>query len=351
MSLNTADFDYALPQELIAQVAAEPRDSSRLMVLNRSNHTITHCHSFRSILDYLQKGDALVANESKVIPARLFGKKLRSGGQIELLLLHPTVNLTNVAGSINWEVLVRPGRGAKPGAKFIFGESETLEAEVLDVAPSGGRIVRFSKPPLAFLERYGQMPLPPYIHQKPADPTRYQTVYASTPGSAAAPTAGLHFTPELIERVNEKGVSFEKVLLHVGLDTFQPVKEDNALEHKMHSEWCHIDAETASRLNRVRQQGGRIIAVGTTSVRTLESAYIDETGQLEPFEGATTIFIYPGKRLRSIDALLTNFHLPRSTLIMLVSAFAGREFVLEAYREAVNARYRFFSFGDAMLIL
>jgi S-adenosylmethionine:tRNA ribosyltransferase-isomerase len=348
--LRTGDFDYHLPPELIAQTPAEPRDSSRLLVLDRASQTITHRESFRAILDYLQPGDALVVNESKVIPARLFGKK-ETGGQIELLLLRPAPTY----GEYSWEALVRPGRGTKPGARFHFGleDGEQLEAEVREISPAGGRYVAFGRNPLPFLDRYGQMPLPPYIHRQPTDPQRYQTVYAnpSLPGSAAAPTAGLHFTPELLEQVQEKGVRLEKVTLHIGLDTFQPVKEENALEHKMHSEWCALDAATAARLNTIRANGGRLVSVGTTAVRTLETAFNDATGQLEPFAGDTRLFIYPGKRLRAIDALITNFHLPKSTLMMLVSAFAGRELILRAYNEAVKERYRFFSFGDAMLIL
>ncbi len=348
--LKTGDFDYELPPELIAQTAAEPRDASRLLVLDRVSQTITHRENFRAILDYLRPGDALVLNESKVIPARLFGKKQPTGGQIELLLLRPAPT----SGEFSWEALVRPGRGTQPGARFLFGPEggEQLAAEVSGVAPSGGRYIAFERDPLPFLEQYGQMPLPPYIHQQPADPQRYQTVYANpaAPGSAAAPTAGLHFTPELLQEVQQKGVTLEKVRLHVGLDTFQPVKEENALEHQMHSEWCAIDTDTAQRLNVARTAGGRIISVGTTAVRTLETAFNSATNQLEPFAGDTRLFIYPGKSLRAIDALITNFHLPKSTLLMLVSAFAGREFILQAYHEAVKERYRFFSFGDAMLI-
>jgi len=349
--LRTSDFDYNLPPELIAQTAAEPRDSSRLLVLERQAQTISHRPSFRAILDYLQAGDVLVVNESKVIPARIYGKKQPSGGQIELLLLRPAPTFDQNS----WEVLVRPGRGTQAGAKFVFGpdQGEQLRAEVREVAPSGGRFVTFERDPLPFLEKYGQMPLPPYIHQPPADPQRYQTVYANPArlGSAAAPTAGLHFTPELLAEVQAKGIGLEKVTLHVGLDTFQPVKEENALEHQMHSEWCALDAATAQSLNTARAQGGRIISVGTTAVRTLETAFDPASNQLIPFAGDTRIFIYPGKSLRAIDGLITNFHLPKSTLLMLVSAFAGREFILRAYQEAVAQRYRFFSFGDAMLIV
>lgn len=346
--LKTDNFDYILPPELIAQTPAEPRDSSRLMVLIRANQQIIHRESFRDVLDYLKSGDTLVVNESKVIPARIFGKKT-SGGQIELLLLRPAPAL----GEANcWEVLVRPGRGTQPGAKFLLGpENETIEAVVREISPASGRYVVFDRDPLPFLDKYGQMPLPPYIHEKPDNPQRYQTVYATTPGSAAASTAGLHFTPELLEKAQGKGIKLEKVLLHIGLDTFQPVKEENALEHKMHSEWCKLDEATAARLNQVGPQGGRIIAVGTTAVRTLETAFDAETNQFKPFEGDTRLFLYPGKRVKAIDGLITNFHLPKSTLIMLVSALAGRDFILRAYQEAVERRYRFFSFGDATLII
>ncbi len=349
--IKTDDYNYELPPELIAQTPVEPRDSSRLLVLDRKARTITHRVNFRAILDYLKVGDALVVNESKVLPARIYGKKVPSGGQIELLLLRPAPSL----GENCWEVLVRPGRGTRPGARFMLGPEKgpALGSEVLETSPSGGRYVRFEQDPLPFLEKFGEMPLPPYIHQKPSDPQRYQTVYANPelPGSAAAPTAGLHFTPELLEEASRKGVALEKVTLHVGLDTFQPVKEENALDHKMHSEWCEIDPNTAARLNMVRTKGGRIISVGTTAVRTLETAFNPEKGYLEGFSGETRLFLYPGKELKAVDALITNFHLPKSTLLMLVSAFAGRDFVLQAYQEAVKERYRFFSFGDAMLIL
>lgn len=351
--LKTSDFDYELPPELIAQQPLEPRDSSRLLVLQRADHSISHRSSFRAILDYLKPGDTLVVNESKVIPARLFGKKA-TGGQIELLLLRPAPGLPGQETALNtWEALVKPGRGTNSGAKLYFGtpDSETLEAEVLGEAPSSGRYLRFERDPLPFLDKYGQMPLPPYIHQQPHDPNRYQTVYANEPGSAAAPTAGLHFTPDLIEAVKAKGVNFEKVLLHVGLDTFRPVKEENALHHEMHSEWCQLTSEVATRLNQTREGGGRIFAVGTTSVRTLETAFNPPTHRFEPFAGETRLFLYPGKQLKAIDALITNFHLPKSTLLMLVSAFASRDLILQAYNEAVRQRYRFFSFGDAMLIL
>lgn len=351
-----SDYDYDLPPELIAQSAAEPRDTSRLMVLDRARQTITHEPTFRAILKYLQAGDVLVANESKVIPARLYGQKTATGGQVELLLLRPAPpdwQTTPGPDWLVWESLVRPGRGMKAGTRLVFGPpADRLEAEVLGNSPAAGRFIAFHQPPLPFLERYGQMPLPPYIHQAPRDPSRYQTVYANpaAPGSAAAPTAGLHFTPELLAELAMQGVGFERVQLHVGLDTFQPVKEENALEHKMHSEWCALTAATAERLNATRAAGHRLVAVGTTSVRTLETAYNHQSGRLEAFTGETRLYLYPGKPLKAIDAMITNFHLPRSTLLLLVSAFAGREFMLRAYHEAVNQRYRFFSFGDAMFI-
>jgi S-adenosylmethionine:tRNA ribosyltransferase-isomerase len=352
--LLMSDYDYDLPLELIAQQAAEPRDASRLMVLDRANRRVIHRQSFRDILDYLRPEDVLVVNESKVIPARLFGRKEATGGQVELLLLRPAPALENNSNNATvWEALVNPGRGMRPGASLVFGPPEAeMRAEVIGSSPSDGRYIAFKGDLLPFLDKYGQMPLPPYIHQKPHDPNRYQTVYANAAaaGSAAAPTAGLHFTPELLEQIKAQGVGFERVQLHVGLDTFQPVKEENALEHKIHSEWCAIDAATADRLNQARRKGGRVIAVGTTATRTLESAVDRQTGQIGPFSGETGLYLYPGKSLKAVDALITNFHLPRSTLLLLVSAFAGREFILEAYREAVEARYRFFSFGDAMFI-
>jgi len=352
--LKTSDYDYELPPDLIAQYPAEPRDSSRLLVLNRADTSLTHRDSFVAILDYIEPGDTLVVNESKVIPARLFGHKA-TGGQIELLLLRPAPDQLEIHGGAEnscWEVLVRPGRGTKVGAKLFFeGNGESLQAQVLGTSPSSGRYVLFERDPLPFLELYGQMPLPPYIHQQPSDPNRYQTIYATEPGSAAAPTAGLHFTPDLLAAIKAKGVTFEKVMLHVGLDTFRPVKEENALHHEMHSEWCRLEAETARRLNQTRARGGRIFAVGTTTVRTLETAFDHTNHQFQPFAGETRLFLYPGKELEAIDALITNFHLPRSTLLMLVSAFAGRDLIIHAYHEAVRERYRFFSFGDAMLIL
>ena len=355
--ISMSDYDYELPPELIAQSAAEPRDASRLLVLNRAEGTITHRESFRDIRDYLRPGDSLVVNESKVIPARVYGRKIATGGGVELLLLRPAPQPFQPADQgmslpTVWESLVRPGRGMKAGVQLGFGSADDeLTAQVIGESPAGGRYIAFDRPPLDFLERHGKLPLPPYIHQTPTDPTRYQTVYANpqAAGSAAAPTAGLHFTPQLIEELKAAGVAFERVQLHVGLDTFQPVKEENALEHQMHSEWCRLDEATAHRLNETRARGGRIVAVGTTAVRTLETAF-EPTGQLTAFAGETRLFLYPGKPLRAIDALVTNFHLPRSTLLLLVSAFAGREFMLRAYQEAIRERYRFFSFGDAMFI-
>ncbi len=355
--ISMSDFDYELPPELIAQTAAEPRDSSRLLVLDRTRRQITHRSHFRDILDYVKPNDRLVLNESKVIPARVFGHKALTGGGIELLLLRPAPAEWQPGGEMSaprvWESLVRPGRGMRAGVRLIFGpEEDRLEAQVVGEAPSGGRYVSFEVAPLPFLERFGQMPLPPYIHQTPTDPGRYQTVYANpeAPGSAAAPTAGLHFTPELLQTLQERGVGLERVQLHVGLDTFQPVKEENALDHQMHSEWCALDGTTAERLNAAREAGGRIIAVGTTAVRTLETAFNPQRGRLEGFVGETRLFLYPGKPLNAIDALITNFHLPRSTLLLLVSAFAGSDLIKQAYAEAVRERYRYFSFGDPMFI-
>lgn len=347
--LSMSDFDYHLPPERIAQTPLEPRDSSRLLVLERATQTITHEASFRAILNYLKAGDTLVVNESRVLPARIFGRKTISGGRIELLLLQPR----SADSKTIWECLVRPGRGMRAGATLLFGdEADSLAATVIGESPSGGRFVEFAEPPLAFLNRHGQMPLPPYIHPTLSDPNRYQTIYANpdATGSAAAPTAGLHFTPELLAALAAKGVGLERVQLHIGLDTFQPVKVENALEHQMHSEWCFLEHEVAERLNACRANGGRIVAVGTTAVRTLESAFDPTSQKLQAFADQTRIFIYPGKPLKAIDALITNFHLPRSTLLLLVSAFAGRELILRAYQEAIKEEYRFFSFGDAMFI-
>ena len=341
--MKTADFDYELPEELIAQTPVEPRDHSRLLVAHRKDGSLEHRH-FYDIVEYLNPGDALVINETRVIPARLLGVKEETGVPVEVLLLRRE-------NATDWEALVRPGRRLKPGTFCSFGEG-LLRCEVLgNVRETGGRTVRFHYEGVfeELLDRLGEMPLPPYIHEKLQDPERYQTVYARQEGSAAAPTAGLHFTPELLERVREKGVRVVPVLLHVGLGTFRPVKVEDVETHVMHSEYCQVTESAAEELNAVRRAGGRIVCVGTTSVRTLETM-ADETGRIHPGERETSIFIYPGVKIRAVDALITNFHLPQSTLLMLVSAFLGREEALRIYREAVRERYRFFSFGDAMYI-
>jgi len=341
--MKTSDFDYELPQELIAQTPVEPRDSSRLLVYHRATGMVEH-KIFRDIIDYLHAGDVLVINQTRVIPARLYGVKEGTGGAIEFLLLR-RLNLTD------WEVILKPGKKAKPGARFVFGNGELI-AEILTVSEDGGRTVRFFYEGVFedVLDRLGQMPLPPYIHEKLEDKTRYQTVYAKVDGSAAAPTAGLHFTPELLERIRQKGIDIVPVLLHVGLGTFRPVKETDVLKHHMHSEFYKIEQSEADKINNAKKEGHRVIAVGTTSTRTLESA-ADENGFLTEKSGWTEIFIYPGYQFKVIDALITNFHLPESTLVMLVSALAGREHVLAAYETAVEEKYRFFSFGDAMFIV
>ena len=341
--MNTADFDYDLPEELIAQTPAEPRDHSRLLVYHRKDGSIEHRH-FYDIIDYLRPGDALVINETKVIPARLLGVKEDTGVPVEVLLLHRR-------SAADWEALVRPGRRLKPGTFCSFGDG-LLRCEVLgNVEETGGRLVRFHYEGVfeEILDRLGEMPLPPYIHEKLEDPARYQTVYAREEGSAAAPTAGLHFTPELLDRIRQKGVTVVPVLLHVGLGTFRPVKAERAEDHVMHSEFCQVTDDAAETLNRIRKNGGRIVCVGTTSVRTLETM-ASEDGVIHAGAGDTAIFIYPGVRIKAVDALITNFHLPQSTLLMLVSALTGREEALRVYREAVKLRYRFFSFGDAMFI-
>ena len=341
--MKTSDFNYDLPEELIAQTPVEPRDHSRLLVYHRSNGQIDHKH-FYDIIDYLNPGDALVINETKVIPARLLGVKEGTGVPVEVLLLRRR-------DATDWEALVRPGRRLRPGTFCSFGEG-LLRCEILDnVEEIGGRVVRFHCDGVfeEILDRLGEMPLPPYIHEKLQDASRYQTVYARQEGSAAAPTAGLHFTPELLERIRLKGVTVVPVLLHVGLGTFRPVKVENAEEHVMHSEFCRITEDAAETLNRIRREGGRIVCVGTTSVRTLEPM-AEEDGSLRAGAKDTAIFIYPGVRVKAVDALITNFHLPQSTLLMLVSALTGREEALRVYREAVARRYRFFSFGDAMFI-
>ncbi len=340
--MKTSDFNYDLPEELIAQTPVYPRDSSRLLVYHRNENTIEH-KVFRDVIDYLNPGDVLVVNQTRVIPARLYGVKEGTGGAIEFLLLR-RLNLTD------WEVILKPGKKAKPGARFVFGEGE-LKAEILTIAEDGGRTVRFEYEGVFedVLDRLGQMPLPPYIHEKLEDKTRYQTVYAKIDGSAAAPTAGLHFTPELMEKVKAKGIEIVPVLLHVGLGTFRPVKEEDVSNHHMHSEYYEVTPEQAEAINAARARGGRVVCVGTTSVRTLETV-ATEDGIVHPGSGFTQIFITPGVKIKAVDALITNFHLPQSTLLMLISALMGREEALAAYEEAVRERYRFFSFGDAMFI-
>ncbi len=337
------DFDYELPEELIAQDPLEKRDSSRLMHLDPQTGAISHMH-FYDIAGYLNPGDCLVMNNTRVIPARLYGARKETNGAIELLLLKRI-------SDTKWETLVKPGKKMREGAVAVFGDGE-LECTVLEVKEDGNRIIEFSFDGIfeEILDRLGTMPLPPYIKHKLRDPNRYQTVYARHDGSAAAPTAGLHFTEELLDDIRKKGVLTAEVTLHVGLGTFRPVKEENAEDHIMHSEYYNITKEAADTINNARKSGGRIICVGTTSCRTIESA-AHEDGSLESGSGWTDIFIYPGYRFKLMDGLITNFHLPKSTLLMLVSAFAGRENVLNAYREAVEERYRFFSFGDAMVLL
>ncbi len=339
--MKKSDFYFDLPEELIAQTPLEKRDESRLLCLDKNTGSMEHRH-FYDLPDLLREGDCLVLNNSRVLPARLIGAR-PTGGAIELVLLRDL-------GDNRWECLSRPGRKTKPGQHILFGNGE-LEAIVEETAPGGNRIVRFLYEGifLEVLERLGRMPLPPYIRAELENPERYQTVYAKELGSAAAPTAGLHFTQELLETIRAKGVRTEFITLHVGLGTFRPVKEDEIEDHEMHSEFCMIPPETAEAVNTAKKNGGRIIAVGTTSCRTLES-FAKDDGTLEPSSGWTDIFIYPGYRFKCIDALITNFHLPESTLIMLVSALAGREHILNAYRTAVENRYRFFSFGDAMFI-
>ena len=340
--MKTSDFYYDLPQELIAQTPLERRDTSRLMVLDPTTQRIEHRH-FYDLIDYLNPGDCLVMNDSRVLPARLLGKRMPTGGAVEVLLLTDRGNKT-------WECLVKPGRKLHEGAQISFGDG-ALTAEVTQVLESGNRLVQFHYDGifLEILERLGKMPLPPYIKEELEDGERYQTVYSRVSGSAAAPTAGLHFTKELLERLEQKGVHLTYITLHVGLGTFRPVKVEDVTAHHMHSEFCMISAETAALLNETRRAGKRIVCVGTTSCRTLESL-ADENGGFAERSAWTDIFIYPGYRFRAMDALVTNFHLPESTLLMLVSAFAGYDFTMHAYREAVQERYRFFSFGDAMLL-
>ncbi len=341
--MKRQDFSFELPEELIAQDPLEDRSSSRLLVLDRESGQVSH-HVFREIIDYLNPGDCLVINDTKVIPARLIGSKIGTDARIEILLLKRKENDV-------WETLVKPGKKAKTGTKISFGNG-ILVGEVVDVVEEGNRLVKFTYQGIfeEILDQLGQMPLPPYITHQLEDKNRYQTVYAKHSGSAAAPTAGLHFTPELLKAIEEKGVDIAKVTLHVGLGTFRPVKAEEITDHHMHSEFYQIDAGEAAKINRAKEIGGRIICVGTTSCRTVESA-ADENGKLKACSGWTDIFIYPGYKFKVLDALITNFHLPESTLLMLVSALAGREHVLAAYEEAVKERYRFFSFGDAMLIV
>ena len=340
--MKTSDFYYDLPEELIAQDPLEDRSSSRLLVLNKETGEREH-RVFKDIVEYLDPGDCLVINDTKVIPARLIGERVGTGAKIEVLLLKRKENDV-------WETLVKPGRKMKSGSQVSFGGG-LLTGEVIDIVEEGNRLIKFHYEGIfeEVLDQLGQMPLPPYITHQLKDRDRYNTVYAAHEGSAAAPTAGLHFTPELLNEIQKKGVDIARVTLHVGLGTFRPVKVEDVASHHMHSEFYQIDEEAAEKINRAKSSGGRIICVGTTSCRTIESA-ASENGHVEPCSGWTEIFIYPGYRFKVLDCLITNFHLPESTLVMLVSALAGREHVLEAYEEAVKERYRFFSFGDAMLI-
>ncbi len=341
--MKKSDFYYDLPQELIAQTPLEDRSSSRLLVLDKESGAIEH-KTFKNIVDYLDAGDCLVINETRVLPARLIGEREDTGTRVEILLLK------RLTEENCWECIVYPGKKARVGKRIVFGGG-LLKAEVIDIIDEGNRIVRFEFDGIfeEILDQLGQMPLPPYITEKLEDKDRYQTVYAKNSGSAAAPTAGLHFTPELLKQIEEKGVYIAKLTLHVGLGTFRPVKADDILDHKMHSEYYCIEPEQADIINNARKKGGKIIAVGTTSTRTLESV-AEEDGSIPAKSGWTDIFIYPGYKFKAIDRLITNFHLPESTLIMLVSALAGRENVLNAYQNAVEKKYRFFSFGDAMFI-
>ena len=340
--MKTQDFYYDLPEELIAQDPLEDRSSSRLLVLDKKSGAVSH-HVFKEIIDYLHEGDCLVINDTKVIPARLIGSKVGTNAKIEILLLKRKSDNT-------WETLVKPGKKAKVGAKISFGDG-LLIGEVVDIVEEGNRLIRFTYDGIfeEILDQLGQMPLPPYITHQLEDKNRYQTVYAKYEGSAAAPTAGLHFTTELLQQIEQMGVSIARVTLHVGLGTFRPVKVDDVEQHHMHTEFYRVTKEAADQINQTKQAGGRIICVGTTSCRTIESA-TDDNGVIHPGEGDTSIFIYPGYRFKMLDCLITNFHLPESTLLMLVSALAGKEHIMAAYEEAVKERYRFFSFGDAMFI-
>ena len=339
--MKVSDFNYNLPEELIAQVPIQKRDESRLMVLNRKNQTIEH-KTFKDIIDYLQPGDCLVRNNTKVIPARIYGKK-ETGANVEFLLLN------NIEGDI-WECIVRPGNKLHIGTKVIFGDG-LLKADIIDIMEGGTRKVKFSYDGIfnEILDQIGLMPLPPYIHEELKDKDRYQTVYAKYRGSAAAPTAGLHFTEELLNKIEQKGIQIANVTLHVGIGTFRPVKEETVEKHHMHSEHYYIKKEDVDKINTAKENGKRVIAVGTTSCRVLETI-ADENGHVKEAEGDTQIFIYPGYKFKILDGLITNFHLPQSTLLMLVSALAGKDYVLKAYNEAVKEKYRFFSFGDAMFI-
>lgn len=341
--LKKSDFYFELPKELIAQDPLQDRSASRLLVLDKETGEVSH-HVFRDIVEFLEPGDCLVLNDTKVIPARLLGEREETGGRVEVLLLNRR------EGDV-WETLVKPGKKCRPGARLSFGNG-LLKAEVLETVEEGNRLIRFAYEGIfeEILDRLGEMPLPPYITHKLKDKERYQTVYARYEGSAAAPTAGLHFTEELLEQIRDRGVKIVFVTLHVGLGTFRPVKEENVTDHHMHTEFYRVSPEAAREINAVKRAGKRVICVGTTACRTLESA-ADETGEVKPGSGNTQIFIYPGYRFKVLDALITNFHLPESTLVMLVSALAGRENVLNAYAEAVKGKYRFFSFGDAMFIV
>lgn len=341
--MKTSDFYYDLPEELIAQDPLEDRTASRLLVLDRQTGTVEH-KIFSDVIDYLNKGDCLVINNTRVIPARLIGEKEGTGGKVEVLLLKRRANDV-------WETLVKPGKKLKPGAKITFGDGR-LRAEVLEVVEEGNRLVKFYYEGIfeEILDSLGEMPLPPYITHKLEDKEMYQTVYAKFDGSAAAPTAGLHFTKELLNKIEEKGIKIASITLHVGLGTFRPVKVDDVNNHHMHTEWYEVNAEAAEIINETKRNGGRVICVGTTSCRTIESV-ADENGYMKAKTGETDIFIYPGYKFKIMDGLITNFHLPESTLVMLVSAFAGKENVLSAYETAVKERYRFFSFGDAMILI
>ena len=341
--MKTSDFYYDLPEELIAQDPLEDRTASRLLVLDRQTGTVEH-KIFSDVIDYLNKGDCLVINNTRVIPARLIGEKEGTGGKVEVLLLKRRANDV-------WETLVKPGKKLRPRAKIIFGDGR-LRAEVLEVVEEGNRLVKFYYEGIfeEILDSLGEMPLPPYITHKLEDKEMYQTVYAKFDGSAAAPTAGLHFTKELLNKIEEKGIKIASITLHVGLGTFRPVKVDDVNNHHMHTEWYEVNAEAAEIINETKRNGGRVICVGTTSCRTIESV-ADENGYMKAKTGETDIFIYPGYKFKVMDGLITNFHLPESTLVMLVSAFAGKENVLAAYETAVKERYRFFSFGDAMILI